>query len=149
MLSIHPHCHPAPRPQIPTVSNLDLAACRSLNRYQTQLTKRQALTLIGAYLAIFTPGNYAADILPTKLEKLTQVVGDTIRGQMIIGGLGSCMLDLTVSLWVVPGSCRRRHMSARHSAHQCVLGKGGGGSLGDRRDGREARLQARGATCEV
>ena len=51
----------------------------------------QSLTLIGAYLAIFTPGKYAADILPSTLERLTQVVGDTVRGQMIIGGLGSCM----------------------------------------------------------
>ena len=50
----------------------------------------QSLTLIGAYLAVFTPGSYAADLLPTKFETVTRIVGDSVRGQMLIGGLGSC-----------------------------------------------------------
>lgn len=54
-----------------------------------------SLTLIGAYLAIFTPGQYASDLLPAGVERVTAVLGDTIRGQMIIGGLGSCELALT------------------------------------------------------
>jgi hypothetical protein len=52
----------------------------------------QALTLAGAFVAMFKPGKYAADLLPPHIERVTRIMGETTRGGMIIGGLGSCEL---------------------------------------------------------
>ena len=41
-------------------------------------------------MAIFNPQDYGADLLPEGVERLTKIIGDTSRGQMIIGALGNC-----------------------------------------------------------
>ncbi|KAK4683830.1 hypothetical protein P7C73_g6387, partial [Tremellales sp. Uapishka_1] len=51
-----------------------------------------ALTIAGAFYAIFMPEKYGADLLPPRIERVTSIVGGTTRGQMVIGGLGSCEL---------------------------------------------------------
>lgn len=48
------------------------------------------MVLAGAELAIRRPASYAIDMLPLNLERSTENLGNTVRGQMIIGGLGSC-----------------------------------------------------------
>lgn len=48
------------------------------------------MTVAGAGYAIFQPGKYGADLLPPGIETMTTIMGDTTRGQMVIGGLGSC-----------------------------------------------------------
>ena len=50
----------------------------------------QAMTLAGAEYAIRRPQEYASDMLPAGLERVTASLGSSVRGQMIIGGLGSC-----------------------------------------------------------
>lgn len=39
---------------------------------------------------MFQPAKYAADLLPPELERLTQIMGETSRGGIVIGTLGSC-----------------------------------------------------------
>lgn len=50
----------------------------------------QALILSGAYYAIVSPEAYGADLLPEGVERVTVIIGQTTRGQMLTGGLGSC-----------------------------------------------------------
>ncbi|CAK9782422.1 hypothetical protein CC85DRAFT_280898 [Cutaneotrichosporon oleaginosum] len=55
------------------------------------------LSVAGALYAIFRPETYAADLLPVGLERITQVVGNTLRGRMLCGQLGSCFLVLAMN----------------------------------------------------
>jgi hypothetical protein len=50
----------------------------------------QGLSLLGAIYALSDPVKYASDLLPENTERLTAVLGKTVRGQMLIGALGSC-----------------------------------------------------------
>ncbi|KAK1926278.1 hypothetical protein DB88DRAFT_481304 [Papiliotrema laurentii] len=62
-----------------------------------------ALTLAGAEYAIRRPQDYGSDMLPVGMERSTAGIGRTIRGQMIIGGLGSCFFLLAlISLSLFP-----------------------------------------------
>ncbi|GFZ47902.1 hypothetical protein JCM24511_05649 [Saitozyma sp. JCM 24511] len=47
------------------------------------------LTFGGAFFAMFQPAKYAADLLPPEVERLTQIMGETSRGGIVIGTLGS------------------------------------------------------------
>lgn len=72
----------------------------------------QTLILIGAYLCIVTPKEYAISLLPDRVEPVTRIMGSTTRGQMVIGGLGSCTSDrslpspITRTRWRDTRSCR-------------------------------------------
>ncbi|ORY31934.1 hypothetical protein BCR39DRAFT_524678 [Naematelia encephala] len=62
-----------------------------------------ALTLCGAIYAIFLPEKYASELLPPHYERVTTIMGNTVRGQIVIGGLGSCFLLLAmISLSLFP-----------------------------------------------
>jgi hypothetical protein len=50
----------------------------------------QLLTFGGAFIAMFQPAKYAADLLPPEVERLTRIMGETSRGGIVIGTLGSC-----------------------------------------------------------
>jgi hypothetical protein len=40
---------------------------------------------------LFVPGAYGKYLLPDRYERVTSGMGNTIRGQMVFGGIGSCM----------------------------------------------------------
>jgi len=49
--------------------------------------------MITAALGIlFVPGEYGRGLLPERYERPTSGMGNTVRGQMVLGGLGSCKL---------------------------------------------------------
>ncbi|CAD6568544.1 MAG: hypothetical protein TREMPRED_004634 [Tremellales sp. Tagirdzhanova-0007] len=55
------------------------------------------------YYTIFSPQGYGKDLLPAGVERATMIIGETTRGQMVIGGLGSCFLLLAmISLSLFP-----------------------------------------------
>ncbi|ORX33545.1 hypothetical protein BD324DRAFT_639238 [Kockovaella imperatae] len=61
-----------------------------------------ALTLAGAWSAISNSQGYAADLLHNE-EPGTVNLGKTIRGQIVVGGLGSCfLLFAMISLSLFP-----------------------------------------------
>ncbi|KAL1412084.1 hypothetical protein Q8F55_003081 [Vanrija albida] len=47
------------------------------------------LSVAGALYAIIWPEEYALDLLPSTTERITNIVGRTVRGQMVFGQLGS------------------------------------------------------------
>lgn len=55
----------------------------------------QTLAVAGSIYAIVRPHVYALDLLPPDVERFTTVLGNTIRGRMAVGALGSCMLCLS------------------------------------------------------
>ena len=61
------------------------------------------LTLAGAEYAIRRPDDYARDMLPGAIERSSAGMGLSIRGQMIIGGLGSCAFLLLLRRWACLG----------------------------------------------
>jgi hypothetical protein len=48
--------------------------------------------MITAALGIlFVPGEYGRGLLPERYERPTSGMGGTVRGQIVLGGLASCM----------------------------------------------------------
>jgi hypothetical protein len=48
--------------------------------------------MITAALGIlFVPGEYGRGLLPERYERPTSGMGVTVRGQIVLGGLASCM----------------------------------------------------------
>ncbi|BEJ17910.1 hypothetical protein CspHIS471_0701870 [Cutaneotrichosporon sp. HIS471] len=66
------------------------------------------LSVAGALYAAFRPETYAADLLPSGVEKLTQAVGNTLRGRMMCGQLGSCFLVLAMNSFSLVPVFRRQ-----------------------------------------
>ncbi|WOO80202.1 uncharacterized protein LOC62_03G003713 [Vanrija pseudolonga] len=54
------------------------------------------LSVAGAFYAVLWPEDYAADLLPSTTERITNIVGRTVRGQMVVGQLGSLFLLLAM-----------------------------------------------------
>jgi hypothetical protein len=50
------------------------------------------MVMVTAALGIlFVPGEYGKGLLPVRYERPTSGMGGTVRGQIVLGGLASCM----------------------------------------------------------
>ncbi|TXT07399.1 hypothetical protein VHUM_03119 [Vanrija humicola] len=54
------------------------------------------LSVAGAFYAVLWPEDYALDLLPSTTERITNIVGRTVRGQMVVTQLGSLFLLLAM-----------------------------------------------------
>jgi hypothetical protein len=53
------------------------------------------MTAAALYILLL-PSEYGKLVLPDRYERVTSTFGNTVRGQMVLGGLGSCASLLTV-----------------------------------------------------
>jgi hypothetical protein len=60
---------------------------------QAQTLIFQLLMTAAALYILVLPGEYGKSILPDRYERVTALIGYAIRGQMVLGGLGSCMVE--------------------------------------------------------
>jgi hypothetical protein len=56
----------------------------------------QLVMTAGALYILLLPSEYGKLVLPDRYERVTSTFGTTVRGQMVLGGLGSCASLLTV-----------------------------------------------------
>jgi hypothetical protein len=61
----------------------------------THFPPAQILTLAGAAYAIFLPETYGRELLPRGVEALSNGVGASTRGRLLVGCLGNCTLRPT------------------------------------------------------
>ena len=65
---------------------------RLLLLFLVWFTDRQLVMITAALGILFVPGEYGRGLLPERYERPTSGMGNTVRGQMVLGGLGSCKL---------------------------------------------------------
>lgn len=53
-------------------------------------TDPQLVMTAGALYILLLPSEYGKLVLPDRYERVTSTFGNTVRGQMVLGGLGSC-----------------------------------------------------------
>ena len=46
--------------------------------------------IAGAFYILVLPSEYGKALLTDRYERVTSLMGNTVRGQMVLGGLGSC-----------------------------------------------------------
>jgi hypothetical protein len=55
-----------------------------------QRADNQLLMIASAFYILMVPGEYGRSLLPDRYERVTSGMGNTVRGQIVLGGLGSC-----------------------------------------------------------
>lgn len=50
----------------------------------------QLSLIAGALYILVLPHTYGMGLLPDRYERVTSIIGNTVRGQIVLGGLGSC-----------------------------------------------------------